>query len=65
MEKINNLTKREREVLKHILLGEKRKDIAVKLYISDSTVKNIITNILSKLEVDNREELYKIAKKII
>lgn len=63
--KINNLTKREREVLKHILLGEKRKDIAVKLYISDSTVKNIITNILSKLEVDNREELYKIAKKII
>lgn len=64
-EKINNLTKREREVLKHILLGEKRKDIAVKLYISDSTVKNIITNILSKLEVDNREELYKIAKKII
>lgn len=64
-EKINNLTKREREVLKHILLGEKRKDIAFKLYISDSTVKNIITNILSKLEVDNREELYKIAKKII
>ena len=64
-EKINNLTKREREVLKHILLGEKRKDIAVKLYISDSTVKNIITNILSKLEVDNREELNKIAKKII
>lgn len=63
--KINNLTKREREVLKHILLGEKRKDIAVKLYISDSTVKNIITNILSKLEIDNREELYKIAKKII
>ena len=38
-EKINNLTKREKEVLKHMLLGEKRKDIAVNLYISDSTVK--------------------------
>ena len=64
-EKVNNLTKREKEILKHMLLGEKRKDIAVKLYISDSTVKNIITNILSKLEVDNREELCKTVKKII
>ena len=64
-EKVNNLTKREKEVLTHMLLGEKRKDIAVKLYISDSTVKNIITNILSKLEVDNREELCKTVKKII
>ena len=64
-EKVNNLTKREKEVLKHMLLGEKRKDIAVNLYISDSTVKNIITNILSKLEVDNREELCNIVKKII
>ena len=64
-EKVNNLTKREKEVLKHMLLGEKRKDIAVNLYISDSTVKNIITNILSKLEVDNREELCKIVKKIV
>ncbi|MGN1162591.1 MAG: LuxR C-terminal-related transcriptional regulator [Christensenellales bacterium] len=64
-EKVNNLTKREKEVLTHMLLGEKRKDIAVKLYISDSTVKNITTNILSKLEVDNREELCKTIKKII
>ena len=48
-----------------MLLGEKRKDISVNLYISDSTVKNIITNILSKLEVDNREELCKIVKKIV
>lgn len=64
-EKINNLTKREKEVLKHMLLGEKRKDIAINLYISDSTVKNIITNILSKLEVGNREELCKTVKKIV
>ena len=64
-EKINNLTKREKEVLKHMLLGEKRKDIAVNLYISDSTVKNTITNILSKLAVANREELCRTVKKFI
>ena len=64
-EKVNNLTKREKEILKHMLLGEKRKDIAVNLFISDSTVKNNITNILSKLAVANREELCRTAKKII
>lgn len=64
-EKVNALTKREREVLKYMLLGEKRKDIAVILYISDSTVKNTITSILSKLETKNREELYKTAKNFI
>ena len=64
-EKINSLTKREKEILKHMLLGEKRKDIAVNLFISDSTVKNNITNILSKLAVTNREELCRTAKKFI
>ena len=63
--KINSLTKREKEILKHMLLGEKRKDIAVNLFISDSTVKNNITNILSKLAVANREELCRTAKKFI
>ena len=64
-EKVNNLTKREKEILKHMLLGEKRKDIAVNLFISDSTVKNNITNILSKLAVTNREELCRTAKEYI
>lgn len=64
-EKVNSLTKREKEILKHMLLGEKRKDIAVNLFISDSTVKNNITNILSKLAVANREELCRTAKKFI
>ena len=64
-EKVNSLTKREKEILKHMLLGEKRKDIAVNLCISDSTVKNNITNILSKLAVANREELCRTVKKYI
>ena len=56
-ENINSLTKREKEVLKHILLGEKRKEIAENLYISDSSVRNHTTNIFKKLQVENRSDL--------
>ena len=56
-ETINFLTKREKEVLKHILLGEKRKEIAENLYISDSSVRNHTTNIFKKLQVENRSDL--------
>lgn len=56
------LTKREREILKQILLGEKRKDIATKLFISDSAVRNHTTSIFRKLKVENRNELYDKAK---
>lgn len=56
------LTKREREILKYILQGEKRKDIAQKLFISDSSVRNHTTSIFKKLEVENRMELYDKAK---
>ena len=61
--KVEKLTKREREVLSHMLLGERRKEIAVNLLISESTVKNLITSILNKLEVENSKELYNVAKK--
>ena len=56
------LTKREREILKQILLGEKRKVIAQKLFISDSAVRNHTTSIFKKLKVENRTELYDKAK---
>ena len=55
---IKTLTKREREVLKHILLGEKRKEIAQKLFISDSSVRNHTTNLFKKLKVENRKSLF-------
>lgn len=61
--KVEKLTKREREILFHMLLGERRKEIAVNLLISESTVKNSITSILNKLEVENSNELYNVAKK--
>lgn len=61
--KISNLTVREKEVLRLILCGTKRKDIAVELFITDSAVKNHTTNIFKKLKVENRNQLYKQVKK--
>ena len=62
---INTLTKREKEITKHLLLGDKRKEIAQKLFLSESSVRNHITNILKKLQVENREDLCKKAKSFI
>lgn len=59
------LTSREKEILQHILLGERRKEIAVNLYISESAVKKHTTSIFRKLKVDNRTELYDKAKRLI
>ncbi|MEI4328786.1 response regulator transcription factor [Streptococcus suis] len=50
---IDELTEREKEILIHLGNGEKRKDIAKSLYISDRTLTNHIQNILEKLEVDS------------
>ena len=59
------LTKREKEILKHVLLGEKRKEIAQNLFISDSSVRNHITNIFKKLKIENRSDLCNKAKSYI
>jgi len=52
----NPLTKREIEVLQLLTEGETTKAIAKKLYLSNGTVRNYISIILDKLEVDNRIE---------
>lgn len=52
--KIEQLTKREYEVLILIAEGLNNKDIANKLFISEKTVKNHISNIFKKLEVNDR-----------
>jgi len=54
LKKINSLTKREYEVLILIAEGLNNKDIAEKLYISEKTVKNHISNIFKKLELNDR-----------
>lgn len=52
--KINSLTKREYEVLTLIAEGLSNKDIADKLYISEKTVKNHVSSIFKKIEVNDR-----------
>jgi two-component system, NarL family, response regulator LiaR len=50
----NDLTEREKEILRLIALGGTNKEIAQKLGITEKTVKNHISNIFSTLHVNNR-----------
>lgn len=52
--KIELLSKREYEVLKLIARGYNNKEIGKKLFISEKTVKNHITSIFKKLDVEDR-----------
>ena len=52
----NNLTSREIEVLELIAEGMINKEIAKKLYISEKTVKNHVSNIFRKLNVSDRTQ---------
>lgn len=51
---ITKLTGREQEVLKLIAEGLDNKGISKKTFVSESTVKNHVSNILSKLQLENR-----------
>jgi DNA-binding NarL/FixJ family response regulator len=48
------LSERELDVLKLIAVGKDNSEIAKELFISPKTVKNHISNILMKLQIDNR-----------
>ncbi|HEY9693315.1 MAG TPA: response regulator transcription factor [Oculatellaceae cyanobacterium] len=50
------LTTREREVLRLIAAGASNREIAEKLYISERTVKNHISSILSQLNLRDRTQ---------
>jgi len=52
----NSLTSREIEVLELIAEGMLNKEIARKLYISEKTVKNHVSNIFRKLNVSDRTQ---------
>lgn len=54
---LNILSVREKEVLKYLLENTKRKDIAEKLFVTESTIKKHTSSIYKKLEVANRAEL--------
>lgn len=54
LDRINSLTKREYEVLTLIAEGLNNKDIALKIFISEKTVKNHVSNIFKKLNLNDR-----------
>lgn len=51
-----SLTTRELEILQYIVEGMSNKEIAAALFISEKTVKNHITNLLRKLNVEDRTQ---------
>ncbi len=55
-DKLNELTKREIEVLKMIAGGALNKEIASTLNISERTVKNHVSNIFKKINVSDRTQ---------
>lgn len=50
----SHLTRREKEILKHVALGKTNEQIAKNLNISVLTVKTHVSNIYSKIKVPNR-----------
>ena len=52
----DELTPREQEVLRLIAAGASNREIAAKLYISEGTVKNHVTRILSQLGLRDRTQ---------
>lgn len=53
---ISKLTKREIEILKLLVEGLFNKEIAYKLFISEKTVKNHVSNIFKKINVSDRTQ---------
>ena len=48
------LTKREKQIFTLLIQSYTTKDIAEKLYISEKTVRNHISNVIQKLGVESR-----------
>ncbi len=57
------LSEREREVLVLLAQGFSNRDIAKKLVITEGTVKTHVSNILSKLQAENRTQAANIARR--
>ncbi len=54
---VYELTAREEEIVEGIAEGLSNKEIASKLYISEGTVKNYITSILTKMNLTHRTQI--------
>jgi len=64
LKKVNELelSKREYEVLKEVAFGLSNKEIADKLFLTESTIKTHVSNILVKLNAKRRTQAIQIAK---
>ena len=58
------ISKREHEVLGLVAAGLSNQDIADKLFVSTSTVKTHVSNVLAKLDASRRTEAVAQAKKL-
>ena len=58
------ISPREYEVLKEIALGLSNKEIAEKLFLSESTIKTHVSNILVKLNAKRRTQAIQIAQEL-
>ena len=54
---LDQLTAREREVLRHIARGYSYKEVAASLHLSARTVETHVSSVLRKLQLSNRHEL--------
>lgn len=59
-----NLSRRETEVLQEMATGKSNKEIAESLFISESTIKTHVSNLLFKLDAKRRTEAIEKARKM-
>ncbi len=60
---LHELTARETEVLRLLAAGKRNKEIAAQLFLTEKTVKNYISSILFKLQVNSRTEAALLAQR--
>ena len=51
-----DLTEQERRVLAHIADGASNRDISVRMGLAEKTVRNYVSNVLAKLELESRSQ---------
>ncbi len=58
----NPLSPQEKAVLKEVAKGASNQEIADRLFLSNGTIRNYMSTILTKLDAENRTEAAKIAQ---
>ena len=60
---VQGMTRREREILEHVVVGRTYAEIAAALFISEKTVSSHISNMLRKTGTANRRALAELARR--